>query len=240
MATFVLVHGAWTGGWFWRRVADALRDAGHRVIRPTLTGLGERVHLASPQVDLNLHIEDVANALRYEDIHRVVLAGHGYGGMVITGAAGREPARIHHLVYVDAFTPENGQSSLAIAGAETAARLRAAAAEKGDGWRVPLPFRLEEFGISAEVDMRWLTHRLTPMPLAPLEQPLKLEGALPARTPRTFVHGIKSNVPPFVELAARAKSAGTSWRYNEIAAGYFSPVTAPKELATLLIECAPG
>lgn len=238
MATFVLVHGAWTGGWFWWRVGKALQEAGHQVIRPTLTGCGERSHLATPQTNLDLHIEDVANALRFEDVHRVVLAGHGYGGMVITGAADREPARIHQLVYVDAFTPQPGQSSLALAGDERAARIRQAAAEKGEGWQVPLPFKLEEFGITAEVDMRWLTHRLTLMPLAALEQPIALEGHIPARTPRTFIHAGKSAVPPFVELAARAKST-TGWRYKEVATGYFSPVTAPKELAALLLTSAP-
>jgi pimeloyl-ACP methyl ester carboxylesterase len=249
MATFVLVHGAWTGGWFWWRVGKALQEAGHQVIRPTLTGCGERSHLATPQTNLDQHIEDLANVLRYEDVHRVVLAGHGYGGMVITGAADREPSRIHHLVYVDALTPENGQSSLSIAGETTAARLRQAAAEKGDGWQVPLPFRLDEFGVTAEVDMRWLTHRLTPMPLAALEQPIALAGHLPPRTPRTFIHAAHSTVPPFADLAARVKSAARpanpavsaplAWRYHELSTGYFSPVTAPKELAALLLACAP-
>lgn len=254
MATFVLVHGAWTGGWFWWRVGKALQEAGHQVVRPTLTGCGERSHLATPKVDLSTHIEDVTNALRFEDVHRVVLAGHGYGGMVITGAADREPARIHHLVYVDAFAPDNGQSSLALAGDEPAARIRKAAAEKGDGWQVPIPFRLDEFGITAEVDVRWLTHRLTPMPLAALEQPITLEGHIPARTPRTFIHAASSSVPPFAGLAARIQSVATGgpasaaspaaaasagWRYHEVPTGYFSPVTAPKELAALLLSCAP-
>ncbi len=238
MATFVLVHGAWTGGWFWWRVGKALQEASHQVLRPTLTGLGERVHLATREIDLNTHIEDVANALRFEDVHRVVLAGHGYGGMVITGAADREPARIHHLVYVDAFTPDNGQSSLSIAGPETAARLQNAAKEKGDAWQVPLPFKLDEFGITAEVDTRWLTHRLTPMPLKALAQPIALAGHIPPRLPRTFIHGANSTVPPFAELAARAKVT-SGWRYKEIAAGYFSPVSSPKEVAGLLLECAP-
>jgi len=243
MATFVLVHGAWTGGWFWWRVGKALQEAGHQVVRPTLTGCGERSHLASPQVNLSLHIDDIANALRFEDVHRVVLVGHGYGGMAITGAADREPARIHHLVYVDAFAPDNGHSSLALAGNEAAARLRTAAAEKGEGWQVPLPFKLDEFGITAEVDMRWLTHRLTPMPLAALEQPIALEGHIPPRTPRTFIHGAHSAVQPFSDIAARLKSAARpgapAWHYKEVATGYYSPVTAPKELAALLIDCAP-
>ena len=237
MATFVLIHGAWTGGWFWWRVANVLRDAGHRVVRPTLTGLGERAHLATKDVDLNLHIADVVNSLRYEDVNRVVLAGHGYGGTVLTGAADREPARIHHLVYVDAFTPENGQSTLGVAGPQLAARMQTAAKEKGEGWLVPMPFDLSEFGITAEVDTRWITHRLTPMPLKALEQQLKLTGGIPARLPRTCIHATRSNVPPFGEVAARARASG--WRYKEVDTGYFSPVTDPKAVAQLLIECAP-
>lgn len=238
MATFVLVHGAWTGGWFWWRVGKALQEAGHGVVRPTLTGTGERHHLATRDVDLCLHVEDLASVLRYEDVHRVVLAGHGYGGMVITGAADREPARIHHLVYLDAFTPENGQSALGMAGTQIAERMRQAAREKGEGWQVPLPFKLDEFGVTAEVDMRWLTHRLTPMPLKPLDQPLALEGHIPARLPRTFIHATGSAVPPFADLAARAKSLA-GWQCKEVATGYFSPVTAPREVASLLLACAP-
>jgi pimeloyl-ACP methyl ester carboxylesterase len=108
--TFVIVHGAWGGGWAFKEVDRLLRADGHAVYRPTLTGQGERVHLASPDVGLQTHIQDVVNAIEFEDLHDVVLVGHSYGGMVITGVADRIPDRIAHLVYLDAILPEDGES----------------------------------------------------------------------------------------------------------------------------------
>src|SRR5437867_3282753 len=116
MATFVLVHGASTGGWYWAPVRSLLRDAGHEVHTPTLTGLGERCHLLSRGIGLDTHIQDVVNALVYEDLRDVVLAGHSYSGMVVTGVADRVPERIAHLVYVDAFVPHHGESLLDLGG----------------------------------------------------------------------------------------------------------------------------
>src|SRR5215211_1043953 len=110
MATFVLVAGAWHGGWCWRKVTPLLRAAGHEVFAPTLTGLGERSHLAHPDVGLTTHIQDIVNLLEYEDLNDVVLVGHSYSGMVITGVAEQVPGRLAHLVYLDAFVPENGQA----------------------------------------------------------------------------------------------------------------------------------
>src|SRR4051812_26271879 len=108
--TFVLVHGAWGGGWDWRYVDDLLAADGNKVFRATLTGQGERVHLASTNVDLETHIQDVVNLILWENLHDVVLVGHSYGGMVITGVAGRVPGRIARLIYLDALLPENGES----------------------------------------------------------------------------------------------------------------------------------
>ena len=118
MTTFVLVHPAWFGGWCWRKVSPVLRARGHEVFAPTLTGLGERAHLASQKVGLEMHVEDVANVLEYEDLRQVILVGNSSGGMVITGVADRMPERIAHLVYLDAFVPEDGQSMLDIVPAE--------------------------------------------------------------------------------------------------------------------------
>src|SRR5580700_6619085 len=111
-ATFVLVHGAWHGGWCFARVAEILRAQGHRVFTPTLTGLGERVHLASTEITLSTHVTDIVNVVRYEDLHDVVLLGHSYGGMVISGVVEVVPERVGALVYLDAFVPENGESLL--------------------------------------------------------------------------------------------------------------------------------
>src|SRR5258705_1716413 len=111
-STYVLVHGAWHGGWCWKRVAPALRAAGHEVYTPTLTGLGERAHLANPAIDLATHISDVVNLLEAEELNEVVLLGHSYGGMVVTGVADRAPARLRRVIYLDAFLPEDGKSLL--------------------------------------------------------------------------------------------------------------------------------
>src|SRR5262249_25595660 len=124
MATFVLVHGAWHGGWCWRDVAARLRRAGHDVYAPSLTGLGERAHLARPGIALDDHVQDVVALLQMEALSDVVLVGHSYGGMVVTGAADREAARIRRLVYLDAFVPESGRCVLDYVVPERAAAMR--------------------------------------------------------------------------------------------------------------------
>src|ERR687885_315704 len=115
MATYVLVHGGWHGGWCWRKVVPLLRRHGHEVYTPTLTGLGERSHLAHPLVDLETHVTDVVNVLFYEDLREVILLGHSNGGTLITAVAERVPERLAHLVYLDAFVPEDGQASVHLA-----------------------------------------------------------------------------------------------------------------------------
>jgi pimeloyl-ACP methyl ester carboxylesterase len=136
MANFVLVHGAWIGGWCWRPNAQALRKAGHEVFTPTLTGLGERSHLMNPSINLDTHIADIVNVIKHEELSDVVLVGHSYGGMVVTGVADALAEKIRSLVYLDAFVPESGQAlvDLAAAGAETSSRQRlhpGAAARRG-------------------------------------------------------------------------------------------------------------
>ena len=137
MATFVLLHSAFAGGWVWRKPAKLLQAAGHEVLRPTLTGLGERVHLATPEVGLYTHIEDVVNVFRYEEVHDAILVGHSYSGMVVTGVAERIPELISQLVYLDADVPQDGQSEADLF-PETAAYLMDLARQYGDGWRVPI------------------------------------------------------------------------------------------------------
>ena len=137
MATFVLVHGGWDGGWAWRAVAQALRTAGHDVFTPTLTGSGERVHLASPDVGLPTYILDVSNVLRYEDLHDVIVVGSSYGGMVITGVAEAVPERLSQLIYLDGFVPQDGESVADLIGPEFTAFFTHQAHAVGDGWRVP-------------------------------------------------------------------------------------------------------
>ena len=137
MATFLVAHGAWSAGWAWKKMRPLLRAKGHGIFTPTYTGLGERVHLASPHVDLETHIADMLSVLPFEDLREVVLIGHSYGGMVATGVADRAPERLAQLVYLDAFVPRNGQCLFDLLGAESSARMREAARTVGDGWRTP-------------------------------------------------------------------------------------------------------
>ena len=139
MATFVIVHGAFGGGWEWREVAALLRARGHDVFTPSLTGFGERVHLATPETGLETHIQDILNLLRYEDLHQVVLACQSYGGMVVTGVADRMPERLAHLVYLNALVPEDGQSVFDLLPPAIRQRFEEAAQTAGEGWRIPAP-----------------------------------------------------------------------------------------------------
>jgi len=236
MATFVLVHGGWVGGWFWGRVRKVLREAGHHVLTPTLTGCGERKHLGSTETSLETHILDVVHCLEYENVARVVLAGHGYGGMVTTGVLHRVPHLIYHAAYVDAFVPEGGQSLADLRGAEVVKEYQRAV--QGDGWRLPLPFKLETMGITAELDLRWMMHRITPQPLQPFLSPLPVPSGEAPRTPRSFVRCTAGSPAWVPVMAEKARAAGMSM--HEVAAPHYAPVTHPKEIAALLMKMAPG
>ena len=184
MATYVLVHGGWDGGWAWTPVAKKLRSAGHEVFTPTLTGSGERVHLASPEVDLNTHISDVANLFHYEDLHQVALVGSSGGGMVITGVAERVPERIDRLIYLDAFVPTDSESIWDMLGPEMQASFQQAAEERGGGWRVPTDPNAD---------------RRTDVMLKMVKQPLALKNPDAARLSRTYV--LFTDRPPENPLA---------------------------------------
>src|SRR5450631_1591587 len=168
MSTYVLVHGAWHGGWCWQRVAPRLRAAGHDVYTPTLTGLGERVHLARPEIDLTTHVTDVVNLIQYEDLTDIVLVGHSSGGMVITGVVDQLPGRIAHLVYLDAFVPQPGQSLFDMVGPELEGSVKALADKEGDGWRVPPIVPL--FGLEDQADLDWGLRKFSPQPLGTFTQ----------------------------------------------------------------------
>jgi pimeloyl-ACP methyl ester carboxylesterase len=223
-STFVLVHGAWAGGWAWREVASHLRAAGHEVFTPTLTGLGERVHLATPETDLDTHIQDILGVLEYEMLRDVILVGHSYGGMVVTGVAERAPERLAHLVYLDALVPEDGQSLADIFGPEIGARLEGAARAYGEGWRVP----------HDPPD----APRMTPHPLKTGVQALAVKNPAARALPRTFIYcteGKEEMATGFAitRAAERAKTAG-SWRYLELPTRHVPMETAPLELAATL------
>ena len=226
MATYVTVHGAWDGGWFWRPVARHLQEAGHEVFTTTLTGSGERVHLASPEVDLATHVEDVVNVLCYEDLREVILVGHSYGGMVITGAAERVPDRLARLVYLDAFVPQDGQSLADLLPAEVVAAFEERARTLGDGWRIPHD--------PPDADRR------TDFPLAAMRQPLAVRNPAAAQLPRAYIACAESRGVPlfahFSEAEARAQREG--WDCRELPTGHVPMQTMPRELADSLLTFA--
>ena len=235
MATFVLIHGAWHGGYAWRHVAPMLRQAGHAVYAPSLTGLGDRAHLARREVDLDLHVQDVVSLLEMEDLQRVVLLGHSYGGMVITGAADRVPERIARLIYFDAFVPENGKSCVdyvAAAVPERAATFRKLAAESG--FVPPPPASL--WGHTDPALIAWLKPREVPHSLASQAQPIRLanEPAL-AKIPKTFVHCTSPATGSFEQFARKYRDA-PGWRFHEIASGHDAMLLQPRATADILLQ----
>lgn len=236
VATFVIVHGAWGGGWAWRRtVAPLLRDAGHDVLTPTLTGLGERAHLAHPAVDLSTHIADILGVLECEDLRDVILVGHSYGGMVITGVAERATDRLAQLVYLDAMVPEEGQSLADLVGPGAAERLTEQAREEGDGWKL-LPGPLSPQTPAEIVELA--RARRFPQPLRTFLEPVRLTGASRA-LPRTYVLCTDPPGDVFVRVAARLRDA-PGWRVEEFATGHNLHYTMAREVADLLLEHLPA
>jgi pimeloyl-ACP methyl ester carboxylesterase len=234
VAPFVFVHGAWSGAHGWRWVRPLLRAAGHDVYTPSLTGLGERAHLADPATDLDTHIADVAAALRCEDLRDVVLVGHSYGGMVITGVADRCGDRLAQLVYLDADVPLDGESELDLVPDDERRGYEEAARERGNGWQVPPPFP-DPLPPGLPPDVAWTIERMVPHPLASLAQPIRLSGA-PTDLPRTYVLATEGKegqpTPPYVSRVA----ADPDWRLVRMPADHSAHVTAPDVLARTLLD----
>src|SRR4051812_13517350 len=195
MATFVLVHGAWHGSWCWARVRRALVAQGHHVFTPTLTGVGERSHLLSRDIDLQVHVEDVANLIRWEQLDSVILCGHSYGGCVISGGAEALPDRIAALVYLDAFLLEGGECLHHIFPPQHRERQISLAKEKGEGWRVP-PIPAEVFNVNP-LDRDWVDRQCTPQPLATFQQPIRQTGAANRISRNHFIFASGWEATPF-------------------------------------------
>ncbi len=234
MSTFVLVHGAWHGSWCWKRVRRALKRQGHEVFTPTLTGVGERSHLLSPQVNLETHIQDVVNLIRWEELTDVVLCGHSYGGCVIGGVADRIPGKIASLVYLDAFILKSGECLLDHLPPAVAADMKARAA---DGYKVP-PITAESFRVNA-ADLEWVNHQCTPQPLGAFEYRLPLTGAAERIKNVTYVlaSGWREG-SPFPQFFEAAKQKG--WKTVEVPCGHDVMLDAPEDLTRILIEAAHG
>ncbi|NYT60755.1 alpha/beta fold hydrolase [Alcaligenaceae bacterium] len=226
--TFVLVHGAWHGGWCWVHVADRLRAQGHQVYTPTLTGVGERSHLLQPGITLQTFIQDIANVLIWEDLHNVTLVGHSFGGLVITGVADILPERLRQLVYLDAFILESGISTFDTLPPEVVAKLRAAATEQATP--VLAAPKAKNLGLSEAQDIAFVESRLTPMPLGVYETALQLQHPIGNGLPCAYVH---CKQPSFaaVEGSRQWVKENTQWNWSELPTGHDAMVSAPSLLA---------
>lgn len=220
--TYVIVHGAWGGSWAFREVAALLTARGHAVYRPSLTGLGERVHLATPEVGLATHVNDVVNAILYEDFHDIVLVGHSYGGMVISGVADRVPDRIRRLVYLDAFVPEDGESVMTMPAGQ-AGREAFLKPMMKDGFLVP--FWLKP-GQPPPADV--------PQPLKTFTEPVSWKNPAAKRLPATYILTVDkgAQTDDFDAQAARAKERG--WTMLRMEGDHNVQWSAPKVLVELL------
>ena len=234
MAVYVLVHGAWGGAHGFRKVRGPLREAGHEVFTPSLTGIGERAHLTSPQVGLSTHIADVANTVLYEDLLQIVLLGFSYGGFVVTGALEHIGDRVRHLVYLDAFVPDDGDTVDALSGMGSGRGVIG----PGRDWLVAPQSR--QFDDPAEA--AWASVRRTPHPVGCFTEPVRVARPLEDYPfTRTYIKATGEPRPeaggPFWAAADRAM-ASPAWRYREIATSHMIASNRPGELARLLLELA--
>ncbi|MEM6992167.1 MAG: alpha/beta hydrolase [Myxococcota bacterium] len=239
MATFVLVHGAFEGGWCWQRVASRLRAQGHDVHTPTLAGCGDRAHLLTRETDLETHVQDVCSRLEMEDLNDVVLVGHSYGGTVITVAADRSAARIRRVVYLDGSAPDHGQASTGAFAEGTEDKL--AEMSSGTDWLLP-PLPLEAVGFTDLADGEWVDMRRRSHPMRTLYEPIELKrGKADPPFPISYVAHTRKQalvelfgadpLAPFVE---KARERG--WRLREIEAGHDAMLTHPDAVARVLEE----
>jgi pimeloyl-ACP methyl ester carboxylesterase len=222
---FVLVHGSWHGGWCWRKLLPFLRQDNLTVYTPTLTGLGEKRHLATATTNLSTHIQDIVNLLEFEDLHEVILVGHSYGGMVITGVA-EQSERVGQLIYLDAIVPEDGESIFSlIRGLET--DFKRSVNKEG---LVP-PWSPEHFGITDPRDIAWVKPRLTPMPLLTHAEKLHAPAMMAKKLPRSFIHCRQFGLGGFGEKIRR--EGGQVFALDT---GHDAMITRPQALAEILLK----
>ena len=228
--TFVLVHGGWHGGWCWRNVAGLLRAAGHEVYAPSLTGMGDRAHLLTRDIDLDVHVQDVVGLLHMEDLTEVVLVGHSYGGMVVTGASGKSAGRIRRIVYLDAFVAEDGKCALDYVVPDRAARMR----EEGGrtGFVSPPPVSL--WGLTEPRHVDFVRPRETRQPFATFTQPVRIADARAwAKLPKTFIYCSSPATGTFDQFADRYRN-DPSWRFEELRCGHDAMLLLPEQVAAIL------
>lgn len=232
---FVLVHGVWHGGWCWSRVADILRARGHRVTTPTQTGLGERCHLLSPDITIQTFVDDIVQHLKFESAGNVILVGHSFGGIPITGAADVVPDRIAKLVYLDAIMLGTGETWFDLL-PEDMAKDRAELARKSSGGLSLPPAPADSFGVSRPEDIAFVEARLTPHPFKTFTTALSLNNPIGNGLPAAY---IRCTDPPYRPAGVSLERAGKlGWPVEEIATGHDAMVSEPLALADLLERLA--
>ncbi len=244
MAVFVLVHPAWFGGWCWKKLVPLLEEQGHIVHTPTLTGLGERSHLAHPGIVMQTHIDDVTSVLTYDDLEEVILAGTSSSGAVISGVADRAPERISQLVYMDAFVPDDGQAVFDLIPPQRRPAMEALVESEGFGWLLPRfaaqpweQFVRQAWQVADEADLRWMLARLRPTPFGHFTSPVRLVNPAAERLPRTYIrcHGFRH---PGFDRYAQTASQDPRWRLLQLESNHLPYITSPHELAPMLLELA--
>jgi pimeloyl-ACP methyl ester carboxylesterase len=231
----VLIHGAWQGSWVWERVADRLRAAGHRVYTPSLTGLGERAHLAGPEVNLETHIADVIGVIEHHELDGILLCGHSYGGMVVAGAADRLHQRIKSLVFLDAFIPTPGKSLFDLQPPERAQSMREEARAQGDGWRIK---RLSGnyFRVADPADVARLDRRAVDQPIGTMDQKAEITGAWETIPHLAYIRA-SGHRGPFGQFADRLRD-NERWQCFEVPCGHNVMLDLPETLTGILLDCA--
>ena len=229
---YVLVHGAYGGGWIWRDVAEGLCRQGHRVWTPTQSGLGERSHLMSRQVTVETHIQDVANVIETDEISNIILVGHSYGGMAVTGVADRLTDRIRHVVYLDALIPENGETAFDVLPPGLEESRRKVAREQGGGVALPVPGP-EAFPIPDSPGKQWFMRRLRPQPNATNESPGRHAKPAGAGLPVTYV-AYTSPALASIEPSRQRARGKEGWRYVELPVPHDVEIPAPEKVVELL------
>ena len=233
--TFVLIHGAWVGGWYWRRISDLLESKGHKVFSPTVTGLGERSHLLSKGINLDTHVTDIANVIKWEDLRNVCMVAHSYGGFIGSGVLEQIGDRVTSIVWLDAFKPENGQKPLDLT-SEMFRQAILASAEKGE-LGFPAPSGNPGNIFVNENDSAYVTSKVTPHPINTYLQPVTLSGARDKVAKKTYIRATKFPSPVFDKALADCKT-DKSWRTFEITSGHLVMLDAPEWLADQLVQAA--
>ena len=231
-STFVFVPGAWHGAWCFRDVARMLREQGHEVHALTLTGLGDRAHLAHPDIDLDSHIDDVMAVIDAEELSDIFLVGHSYGGFVISGVAERRPDKIRSLVYLDAIVPKDGERLFDHLSPEFQAGVIAGAEAQGQGYLVPIP-SMDFLAIGPE-HADWMKRRLTPQPLKTATQILNL-GPSDPRIERIYIHCSSPSMEPTHLTKARIVGEA-GWTHHEIPSGHDAFITMPAAVTEVLSQ----